>query len=409
MLYALVFVWKPISIRPGLSRDYNPNNDILTDGKPVNGSSRWVKEFSHSVIPRNCHSHNDYWRPYPLFSALAAGCIGVEADIWLSDDGTDLLVGHDRESLSSQRTLKTMYLDPLLEIIEQQNPEHSWGNSTPFDRARGIFNTQLETSVVLLIDVKSDAIETWPLLVKQLEPLRQKQFLTRYDHPEVSPGFITKQEIWPGPVTVVGTGNLDRHTFFDWHHRSYPDYMGYHDTFIDAPLSTLLQDNTFRRDPSFGPPPPETTRTWTESSQLWSSDDAYYASTSFKEAIGSVRFGFSQKQLATVRAHVNVATLSGLKARYWDIPDWPIGYRDYIWRVLTNEGIHVLNVDDLESAARMQWTDGYLVDLVWMSLVSVYLVGCGIGICFLFRARLRKQQEQALDIHNNQVDGQLGT
>ena len=29
------------------------------------------------------HSHNDYWRDLPFYSALRAGAVSVEADVWL--------------------------------------------------------------------------------------------------------------------------------------------------------------------------------------------------------------------------------------------------------------------------------------------------------------------------------------
>ncbi|OHF03798.1 hypothetical protein CORC01_00660 [Colletotrichum orchidophilum] len=373
-------MYKPISVRATLPHDFISNNEITTNGKPIDGISRWLEDFTRSVLPRNCHSHNDYWRPYPLFSALAAGCASVEADIWLSDDGLDLLVGHDRGSLSSERTLQTMYLDPLLTILEHQNRQ---GSITPFEQARGVFNTRPDAALVLLIDVKTNPTDTWPLLVKQLEPLRKRQFLTRFEHIETSPGVITKQGIWPGPITVVGTGLLDRATLFDHKRRSYADYETYHDTFIDAPLSTLAQDNT------------------SNLSQLWSANDSYYASASFKTTIGSVRTGFTKAQRKKLRAQVEVAKQSGLKSRYWDIPDWPIGYRDYIWKVLTEEHVDMLNVDDLESAARRGWTQGYLRDVLWMSLVSTYLFSCSIMVLFLISRRSKKEYTQQQDVFDS--------
>ena len=53
----------------------------------------WRDDFSRDIVPKKCHSHNDYWRSVPLFSALAAGCTSVEADVWLAEDGA-LLVSH---------------------------------------------------------------------------------------------------------------------------------------------------------------------------------------------------------------------------------------------------------------------------------------------------------------------------
>ncbi|KAK2005827.1 hypothetical protein LZ32DRAFT_596551 [Colletotrichum eremochloae] len=385
LIYLLAFLYKPVSIRVALPHDFISNNEIMTDGKPIDGISRWLTDFTRSVIPRNCHSHNDYWRPYPLFSALAAGCVGVEADVWLSDNGFDLLVGHDRGSLSSERTLQTMYLDPLLTILEQQNQQEP---ITPFEQARGVFHTHPDTTLVLLIDVKTNPTDTWPLLINQLEPFRKRQSLTRFEHIETSPGNITEQGIWPGPITVVGTGLLDRATFFDQKHRSYADYGTYHDTFIDAPLSTLAQDNGFSRPLG---------QIASDLSQLWSANDAYYASASFKTTIGSVRTGFTQKQRNKVKAQVQAARRSGLKSRYWDIPDWPIGYRDYIWRVLTEEHVDMLNVDDLESADRRGWTQGYLRDVIWMTLVSIYLLSCGIAVLFFLARRSQRQSACAQD------------
>ncbi|KAK1975870.1 hypothetical protein LZ30DRAFT_604662, partial [Colletotrichum cereale] len=398
LLYFLVFVYKPVSARDVLPHDFISNNEITTDGKPIDGISRWLTEYSHSVIPRNCHSHNDYWRPYPLFSALAAGCVSVEADIWLSDNGLDLLVGHDHGSLSSERTLQAMYLDPLLTILEHQNLQRS---IKPFEQARGVFKTRADTALVLLIDVKTNPTNTWPLLVKQLEPLRKRQFLTRFEHINTSPESIAERGIWPGPITVVGTGLLDRATFFDHEHRSYTDYETYHDTFIDAPLGTLAQDNSYKRSPGLQQAP--LGQPASNSSQFWSPDDAYYASASFKATIGSVRTGFTKEQRNKVRAQVQVARQSGLKSRYWDTPDWPIGYRDYIWKVLAEEDVDMLNVDDLESAARRGWTQGYLRDMLWMSLVSTYLFLCGVFVLLLFNRQLRSRYMHERNILDNSL------
>lgn len=60
------------------------------------------------------HSHNDYWRPHPLFDALSLGFKSVEADIFLGD--STLLVGHERAALRPDRTLESLYLDPLRQL-----------------------------------------------------------------------------------------------------------------------------------------------------------------------------------------------------------------------------------------------------------------------------------------------------
>lgn len=124
------------SEEPSLAHESISNNPILTDGtRPDQGLSEWKTDFSYSAIPKPCHSHNDYWRPYPLFSALVAGCTSVEADVWLSDDGSwnRLFVGHDPRSFSPARTLRSMYLDPLLAILDAENTAPTWATHTAYD------------------------------------------------------------------------------------------------------------------------------------------------------------------------------------------------------------------------------------------------------------------------------------
>jgi len=41
----------------------------------------------------------------------------------------------------------------------------------------------------------------------------------------------------------------------------------------------------------------------------------------------------------------------GVKVRYWDLPAWPIGTRNEVWRQLVSEGVDLINADDLEGVA----------------------------------------------------------
>ena len=61
------------------------------------------------------HSHNDYWRSQPLEEALEAGCLSIEADVVVR--GGTLMVGHERREVTPERTLTSMYLSPLAEIV----------------------------------------------------------------------------------------------------------------------------------------------------------------------------------------------------------------------------------------------------------------------------------------------------
>jgi len=63
------------------------------------------------------HAHNDYEHDRPLYDALSRGFKSVEADVWLV--GGELLVAHDREDVRRGRTLESLYLAPLRQLIKQ--------------------------------------------------------------------------------------------------------------------------------------------------------------------------------------------------------------------------------------------------------------------------------------------------
>ncbi|KAI0858833.1 hypothetical protein F4860DRAFT_526725 [Xylaria cubensis] len=330
---------------------------------PTTNASTWLSASSQTVIPRACHSHNDYLRKTPLFTALVAGCMSVEADVWLSDDEDDLLIGHTRNSLTSTKTLRSMYIEPLLEILNGQNP--TWAASSVYDRAKGIFATQPNTTVVLLIDVKEKPETVWPLLVQQLEPLRQQRFLTRYE--EVYSGdSVDTRTLWPAPLIVVGSGELSLTSLIG----TYPNntFEQYHDTFLDAPLQDLSDVNhSWKGNASTYP-------VVSLGDALERPDNSYYSSVSLKQTIGSVMLGFSASQLKKLRAQIRAARESGLISRYWDTPSWPINYRDYVWEILTQEGVGILNVDDVKAATQGPWAKGYLKSVYLMIGISFYVV-----------------------------------
>ncbi len=94
----------------------------------------------------NAHAHNDYHQPRPLLDALERGFCSVEADIFLVNG--QLLVGHDRDELDEERTLQSLYLDPLQQRVKQNG---------------GRIYPQAPT-LTLLIDIKSDGSQTYTVL-----------------------------------------------------------------------------------------------------------------------------------------------------------------------------------------------------------------------------------------------------
>lgn len=337
------------------------------------GLSSWPTDFSQDIIPIPCHSHNDYWRTVPLYSAIEAGCIGVEADIWLFSE--ELYVGHSIASLTPNRTLNSLYINPLLDILERQNPVHTLLPDRD-SQMKGVFDTNPEQSLVLLIDFKTSGKTLWPYVHSALEPLRNRNYLTR----------ANGSAIIPGPITVVGTGN----TPFDL--VDADEHNPQHDIFFDAPLEYMYEGPAGESIPPelshSGTPAPEADESENLSSEisaikrssekrgyrrsdqegqgksgttggspdLFNTGNSFYASVAFGKAIGFLWNGeFSDHQMDLLRGQIRGAHKRGLKARYWDLPFWPIGLRNHVWDVLVKEGVDLLNVDDLQAATKRDW------------------------------------------------------
>ncbi|KAH6977229.1 hypothetical protein BKA56DRAFT_617477 [Ilyonectria sp. MPI-CAGE-AT-0026] len=322
------------------------------NGNSTESATKWVEELSPLVTPVMCHSHNDYLRRHPLFSALSVGCASVEADVWLSKDGKDLLVAHHRWGLSSKKTLRSLYIDPLLQILDSINTPTSQNNPVFDGHPSGVFSTHPNTTLILFIDVKDDPAKTWPVVLEQLTPLRDHEYLSRH---EKIPSATTNQSFWPGPITVVGTGNIVNRR--DVNIGADPErWHQYHDVFLDASLDLLDKPGFCQTNDSLCLDVQE--------------NEFYTASVSFWRAIGTVITGFSALQLKTLRHQIHTAKKLGLKSRYWELPSWPISYRDYVWGVIDREGIDLLNADDVYSAATRHWETGHPRDIVLMCDVA---------------------------------------
>ncbi|KAF1815731.1 hypothetical protein P152DRAFT_429995 [Eremomyces bilateralis CBS 781.70] len=291
----------------------NTYPDDWRHGQSSDDWMRYTTDFTRDILPIPCHSHNDYWRKVPVFEAIHYGCTGVEADVWLFDD--ELYVGHNIAALTRNRTFRSLYVEPLVALLDKQN-----GNTSFPDDAglRGIFDEEPERTVVLLVDFKNGADSIWPYVQHQLEPLRQKNYLSYFDG----------HTVIPRPITVVATGDAP-----------YPLAIAnstYRDMFFDAPLSSLTAS--------------------LQSSEPFNSNNSYYASTNFIAAIGYPWFGsLSAAQRATITRQVDAAHARGLKARYWNTPGWPVAWRNHVWTTLVELGVDYLSADDLRAVAEHDW------------------------------------------------------
>jgi hypothetical protein len=82
------------------------------------------------------------------------------------------------------------------------------------------------------------------------------------------------------------------------------------------------------------------------------SNDSPIASTNFEASFGPVRRrGMNETQIEKLREQVKVAHEKGMKVRYWNQPQWPVGTRNAVWGTLWDEDVDLLNVDDVAGVA----------------------------------------------------------
>ncbi len=73
------------------------------------------------------HSHNDYNRTAPFWEAYSQHCTSIEADVFLHDG--EILVAHNREDVSADRSLRTMYIEPIVKTF-RENGGRMWEGSS---------------------------------------------------------------------------------------------------------------------------------------------------------------------------------------------------------------------------------------------------------------------------------------
>ncbi|KAH6643375.1 PLC-like phosphodiesterase [Truncatella angustata] len=277
----------------------------ILDKAGSNPLYQYPTQLTQGIIPKAVHSHNDYWRPVPFYSALAIGAVSIEADVWLYD-GT-LYVGHEQSALTKSRTFDSLYVQPILDVLHHENPNSSFVSGAT---KNGVYDTSSSQTLYLFVDLKTDGATTWPAVIKALAPLRNAGYLTTYNGTAVV----------SGPVTVIGTGNTPLNQVQGVSPRDY---------FWDAPLPTL--GTTFSNI---------------------TKDVSPIASTAFSAQFGSVRNqALNSTQTELLDSQIATAHAKGIAVRYWDQPGWPVGTRNAVWRILWDAGADLINVDDLEAVA----------------------------------------------------------
>lgn len=231
------------------------------------------------ALRRGC-SHNDYWQDPPLFKALNLGYLYIEADILLIKNR--LVVAH-RRPLRPAKTpdLQELYLDPLMEIYKRQ----------------GYFYKDHPGPIFLMIDIKTDAEETYSKLLEIIEPY--KSMLT---------SFVDGVEV-PGAITLIITGNRPIETIAAESERWVA---------IDGRPLDLGKGYPVNLMPMIS--------------------EKYSTILGWTTTFGTK----SPKNILKVQDFVSKAQAEGRLTRLWKIPENPTA-----WSWLTYHGIDLLNTDNL--------------------------------------------------------------
>jgi hypothetical protein len=235
--------------------------------------------FAQTALPR-AHAHNDYEHTRPLLDALEQGFGGVEADVYLVNG--DLLVAHNRGDVRAERNLEKLYLAPL---------------KKRFDEKKEIL-PGLKT-LILLIDIKSEALETYQLLERQIEAY--KPMLTEFDGDAIK----------TNAVTIILSGNRPR----DYVAKQSKRWVA-----IDGRLADLGENSPRSLIPLI--------------SDNWG---LHFGWTGGK---------FPDDQQSKLKEIVAKAHQQGRMLRFWAIPDRQEG-----WNLLHDANVDLINTDHLAELA----------------------------------------------------------
>ena len=144
------------------------------------------------------HSHNDYLKPRPLYTALESKAFSIEADVFLTKHG--LLVAHSLKETNRKKTLSALYIDPIIAL---------------FKKHHGKISADTAYKPTLVIDIKQNGQEVLAELVRMFKPLRN--YFDRSLNPHAVQLIISGDR---GPST--SWKNYPSYIYFDG--RPYEEY-----------------------------------------------------------------------------------------------------------------------------------------------------------------------------------------
>lgn len=226
----------------------------------------------------NAHAHNDYKHKHPLSDALSKGFTSIEADVFLIHD--QLVVDHTYPLIKRNKNFEELYLKPLWEACKKNN---------------GKVYANDNSSIILLVDIKSDASKTYDHLKVLLD--RYASILSSYQN-----GVFTQ-----GAITIILSGN-----------KPYEKLMA------DSSRYMFIDENLFSCNKALNVCPLASTKY----SNLLSWNGKGEVKTTEKENL--IRY-------------VTAAHAQGKKVRLWASPE-----NKTVWELLLECGVDLINTDELE-------------------------------------------------------------
>lgn len=107
-------------------------------------------------VGKNAHSHNDYLQSQPFYAAHGNHFASMEIDVFL--EGNELYVAHYKKDIDPERTLESLYLEPLLRQIKLNGNHKAYKDGGKLQ---------------LMIDLKTAGEPTLRCLEAKLKPIRQ--------------------------------------------------------------------------------------------------------------------------------------------------------------------------------------------------------------------------------------------
>ncbi|WP_430810332.1 MULTISPECIES: hypothetical protein [unclassified Carboxylicivirga] len=231
------------------------------------------------------HAHNDYRHTHPLHDALTYRFKSIEVDVFPLGDS--LYVAHDDYEITEGRTLPSLYLDPLLKVVKD-NQGSVYGDGS---------------EVLLVIDIKRDAVRSFLLLEQILSDYQS--LLSTYDE-----AGLTKKAV---KVIISGGRAIDTLLTRKSGHIFLDGRMNELDTAIPAHLMPLV-------------------------SGAWG-DFFSWDGTGLMPDV-------EQKRLASLAGKARAA---GSLLRFWGAPNHSAQVKRNVWNCLSAEPNVLIGADDLKA------------------------------------------------------------